>query len=160
MFWPVWCNKSMLTDSETRPIAVTALSALFLFGTVASFISSVSLFFPGSFLEPLWIANPRAHEGLSGMGVSAIILMGLVSTVCALAAIGLCRGARWGYWLAIALLTLNLLGDVLNVVLATEPRAAIGVPIVIAIFVLLRTKRVRRFFRSSATKNEGYPRQH
>lgn len=145
----------MPTDSQARPIGVIALSGLFLFGTIASFISSVGLFFPGSFLERMWVLNPRAHEGLSGMGASAVILMSVVSVGCACTAVGLWRGARWGYWLAIALLTINLLGDILNVVMGTEPRAAVGMPIVIAIFAWLRTKRVRQFFRGPAIENES-----
>jgi hypothetical protein len=133
----------MTTNSETRPVGITALSIFFLFGTAAGFVSFVSLLFPGSFLEPLWRLNPRAREGFAGMGAWAIVLMCAVSIACALAATGLWRGARWGYWLAIALLTINLIGDIINAVTGTEPRAAVGVPIVIAILAFLTSKRVR-----------------
>jgi hypothetical protein len=140
----------MTTNSETRPTGITALSIFFLFGTAASFVSFVSLLFPGSFLEPLWRLNPRAREGFASMGAWAIVLMCAVSIACALAATGLWRGARWGYWLAIALLTINLIGDIINVVTGTEPRAVVGVPIVIAILAFLTSKRVRGFFRKAS----------
>ena len=80
------------------------------------------------------------------MGVWAIVLMGVVCVACALAAVGLWRGLLWGYWLAMALLTVNLLGDIANVVLGTEPRAAIGIPIVVGILVFLMNRRVKRYF--------------
>ena len=135
-----------MTKAEARPIGISALSLFFLFGAGASFVSFISLLFPGSFLDPVWQLNPRAHAGLSGMGGWAVILMGAVCLACALAAVGLWRGARWGYWLAVSLLAINLLGDVLNVFLGTEPRAVIGIPIALAILAFLMSRRVRRFF--------------
>jgi hypothetical protein len=138
------------TESETRPLGITALSIFFAFGAVVSFLSFVSLLFPGSFLEPMWRLNPRAHEALTGMGAWAVALMCVVSAACASAAVGLWRGERWGYRLAFALLAVNLLGDVTNVLLGTEPRAVVGVPVVVAILVFLLSRRVRRFFNASA----------
>src|SRR5437016_6147884 len=85
-----------MTKAEARPIGITALSLFFLFGAGASFVSFISLLFPGSFLDPVWRLNPRAHTGLGGMGVWAVILMGAVCVGCALAAVGLWRGARCG----------------------------------------------------------------
>jgi hypothetical protein len=140
----------MLVESETRPIGITALSVFFLFGATMSFVASVSLLFPGSFLEPMWQLNPRAREGFAGIGAWAVVLMCALCIACASAAVGLWRGARWGYRLAVALLAINLLGDIVNVVLRTEPRAVIGIPIVVAIFTFLMSKRVRRFFVRSA----------
>ena len=146
----------MLTKSETRPIGITALSMLFIFGAVASFVSSVSLFFPGSFLDPLWRLNPRALRGFTIIGDWAIILMCAVCVACASAAVGLWRGARWGYWLALVLLAINLLGDVLNVILGIEPRAVVGIPIVLAILAYLMTSQVRRFFALQLGKAPPY----
>ena len=135
-----------MTKAEVRPIGITALSLFFLFGAGASFVPFISLLFPGSFLEPIWRLNPRARAGLGGMGVWAVILMGSVWLACALAAVGVWRGARWGYWLAVFLLTINLLGDILNVFLGTEPRAVIGIPIALAILAFLMSQGARRFF--------------
>ena len=77
-----------MTKAEVRPIGITALSLFFLFGAGASFVSFISLLFPGSFLEPIWRLNPRARAGLGGMGVWAVILVGSVWLACALAAVG------------------------------------------------------------------------
>ena len=136
----------MQVKSEKRPLGVTALSLFFLFGAAASFLSFVSLLFPGSFLEPMWRLNPRAREGFAGMGVWAIILMCAVCVACLTASKGLWRGERWGYRVAVALLCINLLGDITNVVLGIEPSAAVGIPIVLAILAYLGRKRTRGFF--------------
>ena len=141
----------MTTASEARPVGVTALSIFFWAGAVISFIAAVSLLFSGSLLEPMWRLNPRAREGFAGIGGWAILLMGAVSVACAIAAAGLWRGARWGYWVALVLLVINLIGDTTNVLLGTEPRAAVGIPIVLAILVFLLSRRARKFFRVTAS---------
>src|SRR5574341_1092055 len=141
----------MTTASEARPVGVTALSIFFWAGAIISFIAAVSLLFPGSSLDPMWRLNPRAREGFAGIGGWAILLMGAVSVACAIAAAGLWRGARWGYWVALALLAINLIGDITNVLLGAEPRAAVGIPIVLAILVFLLSRRVRKFFREAAS---------
>ncbi len=136
----------MTTPSRLRPVGITALSIFFWAGAVISFIAAASLLFRGSFLESLWKLNPRAHEGFVGIGVWAILLMSAVCVACAMAAAGLWRGSRWGYLLAFVLLIINLIGDIANVLLGMEPRAAVGIPIVLTILAFLVSRRVRRFF--------------
>ncbi|HEX8891303.1 MAG TPA: hypothetical protein VF779_19300 [Pyrinomonadaceae bacterium] len=137
----------MTTKFQPRPFGVTALGLFFLCGAAISFTVFVSLLFPGSFLEPIWRLNPRAHQAFARVGAWAIILMAVVCLSCALAALGLWRGARWGYRVSLALLVLNMLGDILNVILGTEPGAIVGVPIVVSLLTYLMSRRVRRFFR-------------
>lgn len=94
----------------------------------------------------MWRLNPRGREGLGAIGVWGVILLFVVSIACAVAAVGLWRGLRWGYVTAVILLSVNLMGSILNVISMTEPRAAIGIPIVIAILVYLMRQRTRHFF--------------
>ncbi|MGB8508711.1 MAG: hypothetical protein WCD76_09920 [Pyrinomonadaceae bacterium] len=140
----------MQVKAEKRPIGITALSIFFLFGAAMSFLSSVSLLFPGSLLEPVWQLNPRAREGFAGIGVWAVVLMFTVCVACVSASVGLWRGARWGYCVAVTLLCVNLLGDIINVLLGIEPRAALGIPIVLAILAYMMSRRARVFFARSA----------
>jgi uncharacterized membrane protein (DUF2068 family) len=70
----------------------------------------------------------------------------VVCLACVTAAVGLWRGARWGHRVAFVLVTINLLGDIINVITGTEPRAAVGIPVAVAILAYLMSRRVRRFF--------------
>jgi hypothetical protein len=142
----IYLIMKMITKPKIRPLGITALSIFFLFGASMSFIASMSLLFPGSFLEPMWRLNPRAREGFTGIGVWAVVLMFIVCVACASTAVGLWRGSWWGYWLAVILLFINLLGDIANVILGTEPRAAVGIPIVVAILAYLMSRRMKRYF--------------
>ena len=74
--------------------------------------------------------------------------MAVVCAACAVAAAGLRNGRMWGYRVAVALLGINLVADIVNVLLGVEPRAIVGVPIVIALLVFLASGRVRAYFRS------------
>ena len=131
-----------------RPTGVTALSLFFLAGAAISGVSSLSLLDPKGFLEPMWRVNPPARQAFAGIGVWAVLLMLTVCLACASAALGLWRGKRWGYWLAVGLLATNLAGDLINVLLGTEPRALVGVPVAAALLAYLATRRVREFFRN------------
>src|SRR5262245_7342627 len=123
--------------TKVRPIGVIALLTLFAIGTCASFIAAVSLAFPGSFLKPIWQLNPHAREGFNRIGAWAIVLMAVVCIACILTTIGLWRGRRWGYWLALLMLVMNLFGDLINVISGTEPRAIIGIVIVVLLLVFV-----------------------
>lgn len=140
----------MTAKTSVRPVGVTALSVFFLLGSIICFIASLSSAFPNSFLEPIWRLNQRGHEGLVAIGHWAIVLLSSVCVFCAAAAIGLWRGDRWGHRIAIALIAINLVGDVINTLLGTEPRAIVGVPIALGMLIYLASKRVRRFFRNTA----------
>ncbi len=74
------------------------------------------------------------------------MLLMAVSMSCALAAVGLWRRARWGHKIAVALIAINLAGEVANTIMGTEPRAIVGVPIALAILIYLLSKKVRGSF--------------
>jgi hypothetical protein len=132
--------------TQTRPFVVTFLIILFVIGTAASLISLISLSFPASFLEMVWRINPHAREGLARLGGWAVALMSAVFVACLLAAIGLWRRLRWGYWLAIAMLSINLIGSIINVATGTEARAIVGIPIVLVLLIYLLRNKTREYF--------------
>ena len=140
---------TQLTSSKSqraRPAAVTGLSVFFALGAVISAACLVALLFPGGILEPMWRLNPRAREQFQVMGIWGPVLMGVVSSACAAASVGLWRGRRFGYRLGITLLTVSLLGDLANALFGVEPRAWVGVPVAAAFLVLLTTRSSRAFF--------------
>ena len=142
--------RNLKVTRTPRPRAITALSIFFVVGATISLMASLSLLLPNSFLEPIWRLNPRAHETLSRLTMRAVLLLSTVSLLCAAAAIGLWRGTNWGYWLAFVLILINLLGNVINVVLGTEPRAIAGVPIAATLLAyLIMSKKVGDFFHKS-----------
>ena len=124
-----------------RPIGITALCLFFVFGAIMSGLAAMMLLIPGSVLEMLWRLNPRAREGLAAMGWWALLLMGVVCVACGTAALGLQHCKRWGYWMALTILAINLAADLSNAVIAHDWRTLIGLPVGGAMVVYLLTKR-------------------
>jgi hypothetical protein len=140
-------SKSMTRNLHARPLGIAALIIFFMASTLISFIAGVSLLVPHGFFKTIWRVNPRGHDGLVHIGLWAVVLLFAVSISCAAAAIGLSRRARWGHEIAVALIAINLLNDLANAVIGTEPRAIVGVPIALGLLLYLFTKRVRDFFK-------------
>jgi len=136
----------MIVGVRNRPAGITALASLFGFGALVSGLSAISLLTPGGALEPMWRLNPRARDQFSRMGTWAPLLLGAVALVCLVCAYGFFAGKRWGYRLGLTGLFINLLGDVVNSAPGTEPRAVVGVPIVVLILWYLFSRQVRDFF--------------
>lgn len=124
-----------------RPLGITLLALFFACGGCAAGLTLVLLLFPGTALDAFWRLNPRARAGFLQMAAWALLLMPAVLVGCAGAAFGLWKRARWGLWTAVAILTLNLAGDIANALLAHDFRTLIGVPIGGCMLVYLLAKR-------------------
>lgn len=137
----------MIPRTNTRPLVVSFLIVLFGIGTIASFIAVLALRFPDSFLDFAWRINPHAREGFARVGDWSIALMSAVFVACLLTAIGLWRRLEWGYWLALGMLIVNLIGGALNVIVGNEKRAIIGIPIALILLLYLMRRNTREYFR-------------
>jgi hypothetical protein len=87
------------------------------------------LVFPGTPLDSLWHLNPDAHLAFQSFGNWSVLLIAIVGTGCAFAAIGLWQGARWGVRFALIILSLNIVGDLFNALVRHDYLALIGLPI-------------------------------
>lgn len=63
------------------------------------------------------------------LGKAAIVIMFVVGAGCAFAAIGLWRRSLWAIRIASIILSFNIVGDLLNVLVRHDYRALIGLPI-------------------------------
>ena len=113
-------------------------AAFFAFGATMCALTVGLLLFPGSALDSLWRLNPDARLAFESLGYWSVALMLMVGTACLFAAIGLWRARPWGTWLALIILSINMLGDLTNVFVRHDYRGLIGVPVAGAmIFFLL-----------------------
>ncbi len=116
-------------------------AAFFAFGATMCALTSGLLLFPGTALDSLWRLNPDAHVAFQSIGSWSIVLMVTVGTACFLAAIGLWQGALWVSRVALIILTVNIMGDLINALFRHDYRALIGLPIgAVMIFYLVRSK--------------------
>ena len=118
-----------MTSQQRAPLGIKLLAAFFAFGAGICLITIIALLFPGGALDPIWRLNPDAHVVFQQIGRLSILLMVVVGSACALAAIGLATRARWGVPLALGILSVNLVGDLLNAFVRHDLRTLIGLPI-------------------------------
>jgi hypothetical protein len=113
------------------------MAAFFAFGTTMCALTIVLLLFPGTKLDSLWRLNPDAGVAFQSIGGLAVLIMAVAGTGCGLAAIGLWRGTTLGIWIAIIVLSINIIGDLVNAVVRHDYRALIGLPIAAALIAYL-----------------------
>ena len=129
-----------------RPLGVTALAIFFGVGTIPSTATALALILPGPWSEAMWRLKPGAQQDFTQLGALAIPVMIVVAMACAAAAVGLWSRRRWGHRVAIAVLSVNLVGDLLNALVRGDRRTLIGLPIGGAMLVYLLTRRIREWF--------------
>src|SRR5437870_11812265 len=116
--------------SRRRSTGRVLLAIFFAAGAFICLVTMLALAFPGSFLESIWQLKPEARVQLLEIGRgAAIAVMAVVGVACGSAAIGLARNAEWGRRLAIAVLTINLIGDSLSALFMHDAKTLIGLPI-------------------------------
>jgi hypothetical protein len=127
-----------------RPQLLYWFAVFFAFGAMMCLLTIVLLVFPGTKLDSLWNLNPGARVAFQSLGSWSVLLMLAVGTGCALTAIGLWYGKLWGVPLAIAILCINIIGDLVNAVIRHDYRSLVGLPIGGAMILYLARFRSRR----------------
>jgi len=116
--------------SQRWPAGMKVLVVFFAFGATACAVTVAALLTPGGALDIVWRLNPEAHLGFQKIGTAlSVLLMFVVGTACAWAAVGVARQKEWGRRLAIGILALNLIGDSVGAGVRHDPRTLIGLPI-------------------------------
>jgi hypothetical protein len=130
------------------------LAAFFAFGALMCALVLALLLFPGSPLDSVWRLNPEARLAFRSLGNWSLLLMLAVGIACLFAAIGLWRGTVWGTRVALTILSINIIGDIVNALFRHDYRALIGLPVgAIIIFFLVRSGDWSKGFRAR-TKGE------
>jgi hypothetical protein len=124
----------------------TAIGIFLFFGAVMAGFAAITLLWPGSPLDRLWVLNPIAYKRLAPLGGKVGILFVLLSAALTAAGIGWFRRRLWGWRLAVAIIAIQVLGDVVNCVRGDLLRGGTGVIIAGALLLFLLQPTIRNTF--------------
>ena len=127
-----------------------AVGIFLIFGAVVASLAGMSLAWPGTFLDRMWRLNPRAYRGLVPLGRIAGIPFLLLGSTLAVASIGWLRLRIWGWWMAVAIIATQVLGNVVNIFLGHFVEGGVGVAIAGALLLYLVRGDVKRAFGAQA----------
>ncbi|MGA2946705.1 MAG: hypothetical protein WBP65_10880 [Candidatus Sulfotelmatobacter sp.] len=129
-----------------KPLGFTAIGVFLFFGAVMASLAATTLLWRGTPLDRVWALNPMAYKQLAPLGVTVGILFLLLGATLITAGIGWFRRSLWGWRLAVAIIAIQVLGDVVNCVRGDWLRGGIGVIIAGALLLFLLQPKIRATF--------------
>jgi hypothetical protein len=116
------------------------------FGACMASLAGLTLAFPGTAMDRIWILNSRAYIQLKPFGKEVGILFLLLAVTLAVAAAGWSLRRIWGWRLAVAIIATQIAGDLVNAFSGHPLEGGIGVVIASALLVYLMRTEVKTTF--------------
>ncbi len=134
-------------EAVRRPIALAIVAAFLWVATGIAVIVGISLLFPGTPLDRMWVLNRPAYAAFQSMGRLSGIFLLLLGSVTAAGARGLLQRRRWAWWLVIGIFVVNGIGDLVGLFVTRDViRSGSGALVAAAFLSCLMTHEVRRYF--------------
>jgi hypothetical protein len=130
----------------TKTPGFTAVGIFLFFGVIMASLAATTLLWRGTPLDCLWDLNPMAYKQLAPLGGTVGILFLLLGAALTTAGIGWFRRRRWGWRLAVVIITIQVLGDVVNFFRGDLLRGGTGVMIAGALLLFLLKPKIRATF--------------
>lgn len=131
------------TVAKITPIA---LGLFFLFGTAAACTAALTLFWPGTLVDAVWRVKPDEFLTLRSVGRPVAVGFLALASICLLTAAGCFGRRKWGWWLALGMIGVNLASDAVALVITRSFDQAIGMLIASLILFWLVQPPVRQQF--------------
>ena len=103
---------------------------------------------PGTALDRVWALNAPAYKQLAPFGKVAGISFLFLAAALVFAGAGWFKRRRWGWWLAVAIIATQVLGDFVNVLLGQFVKGGVGVIVAGALLFYLFRPAVAAAFKS------------
>jgi hypothetical protein len=134
---------------KNKPVGYTAIGVFLLFGATMATYASVTLAWPGTFLDRGWMLNPVAHQQLATLGRVLAFPFLFLAFALFLAGLGWFRRRRWGWTLAVVIISINMLGDLFNGLRGEWVKGGVGVVIAGLLLTYITRRQVRDYFRAT-----------
>jgi hypothetical protein len=127
---------------------MTSIGAFLFFGASMALLAGVTLSWPGTMLDDIWWLNPNAYRRLAPLGRLVGIGFLFLSAIMAAAATAWFKRKLLGWQLAVAIIAVQIAGDLGNTMFGHVREGLIGVTIAGALLFYLLRAPVRAVFRA------------
>ena len=124
----------------------TAIGIFLFFGAIMASLAATTFLWRGTALDRLWTLNPTAFKQLAPLGRIVGILFLVLGAALITAGIGWFRRRLWGWRVAVIIISMQVLGDVVNCVRGDWLRGGTGVIVAGALLLFLLQPRIRAAF--------------
>lgn len=125
---------------------MNAVGIFLFFGSLMAFLAGTTLVWKGTPFDRMWALNASAYERLARFGAIIGIPFLLLSAMLVVAGIGWRRRRLWGWWLAVAIIATQIIGDLVNILLGDVVRGIVGFVIAGVLLCYLLQEQVRAAF--------------
>jgi hypothetical protein len=131
---------------RSKPPVFIAMGIFLLLSAVMAMLGAATLLRRGTILDRIWDLNPVAYKQLAPLGGKFGILFVLLGAALTMAGIGWLRHRLWGWRLTVAIIAIQVFGDIANCIRGNLLRGGTGVLIAGALLWFLLQPKVRVTF--------------
>ena len=131
---------------RTHQPVVVGIGVLLLFGCSMAVLAGTMLLWPRTTLDRLWSLNPAAHKAFAPFGNSIGPLFYVLSIVLLTTAVGWFKQRIWGWRLTVAIISIQVVGDFVNLIRGDFLRGGIGLLIAGSLIIILLRSNTRTMF--------------
>jgi|SRR5579862_1814507 len=142
--------ETLLLPLKRKPLGFVAVGAFLFFAAMMASLAATTLLWRGTILDHAWRLNPKAYRELAPMGGKVGIAFLLLSTALLASGVGWFHRRLWAWRLAVAIIAIQVVGDILNLARGDRLRGATGVIIASALLLYLLSSRIRAEFSDTA----------
>jgi hypothetical protein len=125
---------------------LTAIGLFLVFASSMAALAGIMLIWPGTVLDRLWSLNETAHAELRKAGNYLGPLFWALSVILAADAVGWFRRRLWAFRLTVAVIAMQLAGDLINLMRGDFMRGTAGILIAGALLLYLIRSNSRAAF--------------
>ena len=125
---------------------IIAVGIFLFFGATMALLAGATLVWRGTILDRVWVVNAPAYAQLARFGKTIGIPFLLLGAILAIAGAGWFRRRLWGWRLAVAIIAIQVLGDVVNAFAGDAVRGGVGFVVAGAFLFYLLRPEVRSAF--------------
>jgi hypothetical protein len=135
-----------MTTTDKRPVGFVPLGVFFFFAATMATYAAITLLFPGTFLDYLWVLNQTGHVQLARFGKIMALPFVMLAVIALVAGIGWFKRRRWAWIVGVLGIACNLVGDLVNMAIGEFWKGAAGVVIAGLLLLYMTRPDVRRYF--------------